>query len=74
MAVCAGCLKEVENSALAERGLVTKRRYCEECQPVVDEFLRKRDALHTKLAEDWKQGLWVLSENYFRKLKGLPDV
>ncbi len=40
-----------------EAGIVKKRQYCDECWPEIEKMVKATDALHTRLAKQWANGL-----------------
>lgn len=60
-----GCGNFAQSPAdFQERGMVTPRLYCATCVVLVDEYLQKRDDLHTRVANEWADGLSALYERY----------
>lgn len=43
-------------------GIVETHDYCEDCQAVYEQYEKKLDNLHTKLAIEWEIGLRLLKE------------
>ena len=69
-----GCGKlEPEMDKMHARGQVNEKLYCDTCVVVIDEYLRKRDELHTRLAREWSHGLAVLASEYGSEEVRLPD-
>jgi len=71
VSVCDGCEKKVD---LEEAGLVKKVQYCKKCKRDYDEYIRRRDELHTKLAERWVTALDLMDEVFLKTHKALPDA
>lgn len=59
--ICDGCGTPAKT---AERGLIKKLDYCEECVKKVDLFLAARDALHTDMVKTWEQGMSKIRKEF----------
>lgn len=55
------------------RGMVNEKLYCAACVVVIDEYLRKRDELHTRLAREWSHEMAALASEYGSDEVRLPD-
>ena len=64
---------EPDRSKMHARGLVNERLYCADCAIVIDEYLEKRDELHTRVAREWSEGLAALAQEYGSDEVRLPD-
>ena len=66
--ICDGCGKV---NATLKRGLVIPYDYCEKCAKVVDEYQKKCDDLHNKIAAQWNDGLAKITSEFS---KSHPDM
>jgi hypothetical protein len=73
--VCQGCRGVEEDiTEMFPRGIVTEKLYCSKCIERVDEYLDARDALHTRLANEWAEDRAALASNFNDAgIKSLPD-
>lgn len=54
-------------------GYVISRDYCTSCASVVGAYGAEVDAMHDRLAKEWREGLQQIRENYRKRLQHLPD-
>ena len=73
--VCQGCSGVTEDvTEMSPRGIVTEKLYCGKCIERVDEYLDERDALHTRLANEWAEDRAALASNCESDgIRNLPD-
>jgi hypothetical protein len=71
--VCDGCKKPLDGEKIA-RGQVIVRQYCAACAEIADDFTRRRDELHTRLADEWTKGMVLLIGHFGTSIDALPDV
>ncbi len=64
---------EEDSSQMHSRGIVNPKLYCPACVHRADEYIDERDKLHTRLAQEWQEGLAGLASDYEGILKALPD-
>lgn len=64
-----GCGTAVtEETTLTALGNLVVKRYCPDCAPHVDAYLKARDALHDRAAKTWADGLRTLRAKALKKL------
>lgn len=70
---CDGCGCSAQE--YKEIGFIKKGFYCPDCQPSVNDYLAKRDDMHTYLAKLWDSGVSKLIEAWKSDHPGgrLPD-
>lgn len=73
--VCQGCRGVEEDiTEMSPRGIVTEKLYCPKCIERVDEYLDSRDALHTRLANEWAEDRAALASDFESGgIRNLPD-
>jgi len=70
--ICDGTGKPIDKAT--EVGIVIKRQYGPEAEPIARAFLKERDELHDEVAKHWQEALQGLIARYDEKLLFLPDV
>ena len=60
--------------ACTKVGHVLRRDYCEGCAERAAAYQGEIDALHERVAQDWKDGLAEIRKTYSSALRVLPDV
>lgn len=70
--VCDGCGGAGSNCVKV--GHVIRRDYCEACKVRADDYQAEIDALHSRLAEAWRDGLAEIRRTHGSALHSLPDV
>jgi hypothetical protein len=69
---CDGCGNGIDGPP-EKIGYVLVRDYCAPCAAIVAELGADIDALHTRLANSWREDLETTRAQYRTKLRQLPD-
>lgn len=71
--VCKGCNEVTKKASLKKVGILNFE-YCNCCMVTIDAYLKERDALHDKLALEWKNGMGKIDKRCHKKgIKVIPN-